>query len=187
MKFRLHFYVLLILGGPAGCGTLCSAVDSGCGELTPYSGTQASANGHGTQMDVPLSIVADTLLLPITIPKALFGGSSKSSVSAFDPNAIERNGRIVEKRIVRMETRPMADNGTRPKSSKEDRVTMIAIFSYSVRLSETETIAVETEFPGYEIGNCVKAFLSSNPHYPRITQIPDCQQVGRMSVALSAA
>lgn len=63
----------------AGCGTLCTAVEDGrgCAKLAPYSGTKASAQGHATQLDVPFSFLADTLLLPITLPKALLKGSNK--------------------------------------------------------------------------------------------------------------
>jgi uncharacterized protein YceK len=54
-----------------GCGTLCTAAISECGKLEPYSGTRASAQGHATQLDLPFSFIADTVLLPITVPKAL--------------------------------------------------------------------------------------------------------------------
>ena len=68
-------YIILVLAIPffASCGTLCTAIDDGkgCPKLAPYSGTRASAQGHSTQLDVPLSFIADTLLLPITIPKML--------------------------------------------------------------------------------------------------------------------
>lgn len=62
----------------SGCGTICTAVEDGkgCAKLAPYSGTRASAQGHATQWDVPLSLLGDTLLLPITIPKMLFGSSA---------------------------------------------------------------------------------------------------------------
>ena len=64
----------------SGCGTLCTATESHCGKLAPFSGTRAAAQGHGTQLDVPFSFIADVILLPITIPKALIeaaGGSER--------------------------------------------------------------------------------------------------------------
>ena len=68
----------------ASCGTLCTAVEDGrgCAKLAPYSGTKASAQGHATQLDVPFSFLADTLLLPITLLKALFNGSNKETEAA---------------------------------------------------------------------------------------------------------
>lgn len=61
-----------------GCGTMCTAMEDGkgCAKLAPYSGTKAAAQGHGTQWDIPFSLVADTLLLPITIPKAILDSAS---------------------------------------------------------------------------------------------------------------
>jgi len=34
-----------------------------------YAGTRAAVGGHGTQWDIPFSMVADTLLLPWTIAR----------------------------------------------------------------------------------------------------------------------
>jgi len=34
-----------------------------------YAGTRAAAGGHGTQWDIPFSLVADTFLLPWTIAR----------------------------------------------------------------------------------------------------------------------
>lgn len=64
----------------AGCGTLMTAVEDGRGEhwrFSPYSGTRISAGGHSTQIDLPFSLMADTMLLPITIPKYLIDRARK--------------------------------------------------------------------------------------------------------------
>ena len=54
-------------GTCAGCGTLNTTADPNS-KFGIYSGTKASAEGNATQWDVPFSLVADTILLPITIP-----------------------------------------------------------------------------------------------------------------------
>jgi len=38
-----------------------------------YAGTRAAAYGsHGTQIDVPFSLVTDTVVLPYTIPRTIY-------------------------------------------------------------------------------------------------------------------
>jgi len=37
-----------------------------------YAGTRASAQGHGTQIDVPFSLIVDTVILPYTIPRTIY-------------------------------------------------------------------------------------------------------------------
>ena len=58
-----------------GCGTLVTATSDDCGSLQPYSGTRAGLGPH-TLLDVPFSFVADTVLLPITVPKAIIEHAS---------------------------------------------------------------------------------------------------------------
>ena len=72
----ISFFLLPLL--LSGCGTICTAIDDGkgCAKLAPYSGTRAAAQGHATQLDLPFSFVADTLLLPLTIPKMLLESGS---------------------------------------------------------------------------------------------------------------
>jgi uncharacterized protein YceK len=60
----------------SGCGTLCTAFDDQCEKLEPYSGVRAAWGGHATQLDVPFSFVADTVILPITVPKWLIENAS---------------------------------------------------------------------------------------------------------------
>ncbi len=59
----------------AGCGTLATAGGKK-EEFGVYSGTKRSLeNGSHTLLDVPLSAVADTLLLPVTVTRAALGSS----------------------------------------------------------------------------------------------------------------
>jgi uncharacterized protein YceK len=66
-----HISLALILLGASSCGTICTVVAKDCGPFGPYSGTRASAQGHATQLDVPLSFIADTALLPVSVPVAV--------------------------------------------------------------------------------------------------------------------
>lgn len=83
MRLRLALVVSCLTVAISGCGTLCTAIDDHCGKLEPFSGTRASANGHATQIDVPMSLALDILLLPVTIPKAIIeqigGGKTQKS------------------------------------------------------------------------------------------------------------
>jgi uncharacterized protein YceK len=68
----LRLLALLSIVCSAGCGTLVTAVEDDKGDhwrFGPYSGTRISAGGHSTQIDLPFSLIADTMFLPITIPK----------------------------------------------------------------------------------------------------------------------
>lgn len=44
----------------------------------------------------------------------------------------------------------------------------IPIFEYVVEHSEGKQVQIFSEYFAYEIGNCVKLFLSDKPTYPRI-------------------
>jgi uncharacterized protein YceK len=55
-----------------GCGTMVTISDNKQWPSQIYAGTGAAAQGHGTQIDVPFSLVADTLFLPYTIPRTIY-------------------------------------------------------------------------------------------------------------------
>lgn len=56
----------------SGCGTIVTLSDSKTWPNQIYAGTRASARGHATQPDIPFSLVADTLILPYTIPRTIY-------------------------------------------------------------------------------------------------------------------
>lgn len=60
----------------AGCGTIMTIVgdaQTGCRLNLLYSGTRFSfTNVHGGIVDVPFSLVADTVTLPYTIPRTIW-------------------------------------------------------------------------------------------------------------------
>ena len=70
MRRFLRLIALSCLLALTACGTLCTLSEPQCGPFGPYSGTKASARGHGTQIDIPFSLVFDTILLPVSIPAA---------------------------------------------------------------------------------------------------------------------
>ncbi len=56
-----------------GCGTLVTLSDNKSFPNQIYAGTRAMLFGRGcTQIDVPFSIVADTIVLPYTIPRTVY-------------------------------------------------------------------------------------------------------------------
>lgn len=59
----------------AGCGTMSALGDDQAWPNQVYAGTRAAAGGHATQWDVPFSLVADTILLPYTIPRTIHNRS----------------------------------------------------------------------------------------------------------------
>jgi len=58
----------------SGCGTVYS-LNERYPRNKVYSGVVASWNGHATFPDIPLSFVADTVLLPYTIPRTVLNFS----------------------------------------------------------------------------------------------------------------
>jgi uncharacterized protein YceK len=79
LRFRFALISMAVAVGAAGCGTM-SALDTN--KQWPdqvYAGTRAAAGGHATQWDVPLSLVADTVVLPYTIPRTLQNQKSAPS------------------------------------------------------------------------------------------------------------
>ena len=63
----------------SGCGTIATATGEK-GEFGIYSGTHRSVeNGFHTILDTPFSFVADTVLLPITIPVDMYRNSKNST------------------------------------------------------------------------------------------------------------
>jgi len=59
----------------SGCGTIWALSNNEQWPNQIYAGTRASATGHSTQLDVPFSLIADTLVLPYTIPRTIYNFS----------------------------------------------------------------------------------------------------------------
>lgn len=55
----------------SGCGTIESLRSNEPFPNVVYGGTYLSLHGHVTQFDAPFSLVADTVVLPYTIPRTI--------------------------------------------------------------------------------------------------------------------
>ena len=64
-----------------GCGTFVTLGDNEKWNNQIYAGTRASAQGHATQLDVPFSIIMDTVVLPYTIPRTIYNKNKEVEVS----------------------------------------------------------------------------------------------------------
>lgn len=110
----------------------------------------------------------------------------------YDPNATEKIGKVIDKQVARFETRSDSQNLT-PMYSYPPNAAIYAlvhnvaimgeylkkkpeipIYGYRIKIGDSEEIVVHSEFPGHDIGNCVKVFLSSRPDYPRIASWSGC-------------
>lgn len=70
MTRRFAFLLVGVSALVSGCGTLATATGKK-EEFGVYSGTKRSVeNGAHTWLDIPFSVVADTLLLPVTVTRA---------------------------------------------------------------------------------------------------------------------
>ena len=71
----------------SGCGTLVTLTDNKEWPNQIYAGTRAAANGHATQIDVPFSLIADTVVLPYTIPRTIYNLSQRDDQQKNQGNA----------------------------------------------------------------------------------------------------
>jgi uncharacterized protein YceK len=93
----MRFGIFMALGALAmlagGCGTMAAL---GRDEMWPnqvYAGTRAAAGGHVTQFDVPFSLVADTLVLPYTIPRSIHNQKHPPATRPAETKAASENER----------------------------------------------------------------------------------------------
>ena len=61
----------LSLLATTGCGTMVSLRTNQPYPNVIYGGTYLALHGHGTFLDAPFSALADTIVLPYTVPKAI--------------------------------------------------------------------------------------------------------------------
>jgi len=111
--------------------------------------------------------------------------------TTYDPNdyyasnAIEKLGRVVSKTVAHTEQRRWADPSPPivvpiggvfiPIATQAPRgPSLVNIYAYVVKVSPTESVVVHSEFPGREVGDCVKVFLSERASYPRMAAGSDC-------------
>lgn len=129
-----------------------------------------------------------TAIRVVVIALALIGVGCETydPLAHYDPGAIEKVARVINKQVARYEMREHAE--TRPNfwTDKHSGIAVyvlaslieathgkvgssaIAIYAYSIEADDGERAVVYSEYPGFEIGNCVKLFLSHRADYPRM-------------------
>lgn len=133
-------------------------------------------------------------VISMFIAALLFGCASYDPNRYYDPNAIEKLGRVMNKVLVNYETRLAGDSKLvmRPEMyglpvnattyatafimqeffKKESK---IPIYAYSIRTDDSTDIVIFSEFPAHNVGECVKVFLSDRPDYPRMAVGSGCK------------
>lgn len=99
----------------------------------------------------------------------------------YDAKAIEKPGRIVGKKIAKVEERPWADRhaiyigaGIVLDNTMGRPPARIEIYEYVVRLENKESVSILSEFSSHKIGDCVTVFFSDRASYPRMAIRSNC-------------
>jgi hypothetical protein len=93
----------------------------------------------------------------------------------YDAKAIEKPGRIVGKKVAKVEERRWADRhamyigaGIVIDNTSGRPSAQAIIYEYVIKLENKESISVLSEFSSHNIGDCVTVFFSDRPSYPRM-------------------
>lgn len=118
---------------------------------------------------------------------ALLGGcASYDPNDYYDPNAIEKVGRITKKTVARVE--PARSGETSPPiflplkglwvvlTLSPESPGIMNIYEYVVTLPQSQTVSVFSEYPSFKEGECVKVFLSKRASYPRMAYGASCEK-----------
>jgi hypothetical protein len=117
----------------------------------------------------------------------LLGGCAYNPNDHYDPGAIEKLGHVSLKKVARTEPARRGDppppiflplpSGmvVLPTFSAEPTGQM-NIYEYVVKVAPEASISVLSEYPGFNVGDCVKVFLSQRASYPRIAHSHGCGQ-----------
>lgn len=117
----------------------------------------------------------------------LLAGCAYNPSDHYDPDAIEKRGLIVAKKVAR--TEPVQSGETNPPlflplpgvlvvlpARPIESTGRMNVYEHVVKLSPSETVSVLSEYPGFNVGDCVKVFLSQRASYPRIAQGSGCEK-----------
>lgn len=117
----------------------------------------------------------------------LLGGCAYNPNDHYDSNAIEKLGQVSAKTVAR--TEPARKGDPSPPIFLPLPSGMIVvpafpsaptghmnIYEYVVKVAPTESVSVLSEYPGFNVGDCVKVFLSQRASYPRIAHGAGCQE-----------
>jgi uncharacterized protein YceK len=90
-KNLVSILLVLTIGSLAGCTTLSTLGEEEHNNKI-YSGTIRQVElgcGHGVCIDFPFSLVADTVLLPVTIPWSIYNTSTDSAKKSKDSEELK--------------------------------------------------------------------------------------------------
>ena len=119
---------------------------------------------------------------------ALLGGCATYDPNDYyDPNAVEKVGRISAKTVA--STAPARSGEISPPIFLPLKGMMVVvpgfptepagrmnIYEYVVTLSPNQTVSVFSEYPSFNVGDCAKVFLSQRASYPRIASGSGCEK-----------
>lgn len=129
------------------------------------------------------------IVISLLVLIGLSGCATYNPNDYYDPNAMEKMGRIVEKQITRAELKDSAElrvpillpimvNGTmhflRGSYTRAPSQVWMDVYEYRVGLPGDQTVSVISEYPSFQVGECAKVFFSTRPSYPRIAPGYDC-------------
>lgn len=129
-----------------------------------------------------------TNLAVLLFALALLGGCATYDPNDYyDPNAVEKVGRISAKTVAR--TVPARSGETSPPiflplkgmmvivpGFPTEPAGLMNIYEYVVTLAPNQTVSVFSEYPSFNVGDCAKVFLSQRASYPRIASGSGCEK-----------
>jgi hypothetical protein len=123
------------------------------------------------------------------------GCASYDPDAHYDAQAIKKDGRVVAKNIDHYEKRSSDSSprpvyyppGTSPIAAAVASIIVsqfienrsppsngVAVYAYDIQVQSAEKYRVYSEFPGFEINECVKVFISNRTGYPRMAFGGEC-------------
>lgn len=159
------------------CGTKTSLTlrSSGTGQqpASPAAGQLLTSNVR-TAMRITISLLTLFLTACATAPS-----------SSHDPDAKETPVRVLQKRVIDQVTRETAEY--KPTMvipvgnivlihTKRGDTAWIPIYEYTVADRNKTTATIQSEYSGFEVGQCLKLFTSIQPTYPRLAYGAACEQ-----------
>lgn len=119
-------------------------------------------------------------------PLVVTACASTPSIPLYDSAAKEAPVRVTEKRVAEYVSREMAQvrSGTVwvPVGNAfvvitlSNSSTKIPIYEYGVVDQHKNTTNVFSEYPAFDLGQCLKLFTSQQPSYPRLAYGASCEE-----------
>ncbi len=155
-RIWLHAIAAATAAACLGCGTLFTLTHNKQWPNQIYAGTRAAAAGHSTQIDIPFSLVADTMVLPYTIPRTIYNYTHVDTL--FEDCDIARLRSEIHDRTVLM-IYSSADNSSRSvwpqlrRLASERRPFHVRFLTYSLDRSKKDaaTLASRHGLPPFPL------------------------------------